>query len=568
MLDKFLSKINGSSSSNTSIRQKVEDYNSKVIEEQKKVIPPPNINWDDVQLPERYIDNRFNGFQNLSKGFSPKFKKMGKDPFKFPRPTIYNAPQRNYDNNFQQPNYQKQPTQQFQRREYIDDGSYFCSYAVGGNTLVCYKNKEKVEFMLEGIYHPDKNNYLAKRANYFLNDLVKKQKVYIEPTENGTYNIFLDPQKENCINTILINEGYHNSQPYDAESKDKKTSFNKYKSSSEKNSLENTEEKNIETGKIEPQEIKEKKNYAYGLFATDHNTFEALFNKNKMTLKIDNIDNISKEHKKLCKSMIYDFVSKKSIILKFLKEENGIHYVEVYNKEGECLNHLIAEKNFPLIQEEKTEPTDKKQTAEDKIAVSPSNDNEQCSENDWDWVKENNGAEVDVPDITSLPSMFKNPIVSKPDSPFKKKNQSVVPDNKLEEPIIQNTTQVEVFGEEVDVPDITSLPSMFKNPIVSKADSPFKKKNQPVVPDIIPEQPTVQNNKQHVESFEGEINMPDITKLNGMFKNHIVSNPNSPFRKKISDNNAEVVDSQSSIIENKPEDNQIIVKKKLSFGKR
>ena len=76
------------------------------------------------------------------------------------------------------------------KKEYHDDGSYFCSYATGGNTLVCYKNNEKLEINLAGIEHPDKNHFLAKRANYFLNDLVKKKKLILKDIGNNLFEAF------------------------------------------------------------------------------------------------------------------------------------------------------------------------------------------------------------------------------------------------------------------------------------------------------------------------------------------------------------------------------------------
>lgn len=438
MLDKFLNKVNSSSEDN-SIQKKVMDYNREVLANQKPVQrfnPTP-------ELVDMYLKANANNGNNKF----DKFKKSGSQFSNFEKPNRPNTYQ-TYDN-------KKQP------KEYVDDGSYFCSYAIGGNTLVCFKNKEKIEFVLDGINHPDKNNYLAKRANYFLNDLVKKQKVYITEKDNGLYDIFLDSEKSSSINESLVNEGFHTSVPYNANSKDKKTSFNK-------NTTEIEQDKKNET-KEASEEIKEKKNYAYGLFATNHNTFEALFNKNKITLKLNDLklDFISKEDQKVCKSMIYDFVSKKSIILKFIKEENGIHFVEVFNKEGESLNSSIEAKNFKCLENPiKNNP---KQNESETVT-----ENEQLSANEWDWASNNDNpiGEKEVHDNSELPAMFKKTITSKPNSPFAKKQSIKVESNS--EDLIANP--LEDLGEEINVPDMISLPAMFRKPVSSNSSSPFAKK--------------------------------------------------------------------------------------------
>jgi hypothetical protein len=314
MLDKFLNKINTNSIEEFSIIEKIQTYNRHVFEECERKLKESNVVSN--------LPNKFNNFKNIGQ----KIQKSNM--------------------------YQNQHYKTFKSKEYIDDGSFFCSYAIEGNTLICYKNKEKIKFILEGICYHDKNNYLTKYANHFLNNLVKKKKIFIEKKENGYYEAFFDSLKTNSINKILIKELYNNSNLYNFENRNKKISF--FKKSSFYSDKFDKFEKSSNSDKIsflsvKEEKTKEKKNYAYGLFATSHNTFEALFNKQKITFKLDNLENISKENQKICKSIIYNFISKKIIILKFLKEENGMHFVEVYNKDGECLNSIIANKNFSFV---------------------------------------------------------------------------------------------------------------------------------------------------------------------------------------------------------------------------
>lgn len=472
MLDKFLNKVNSQTIENNTVNQKVAAYNQEVLNNQKPVetlnvtpefmgqylqnLSQNNVGrFDNFQKPRtQFSNNKIDKFKKLGSPFSkPKFDK----PFS-PRPNIYQT----YEN--------QKPNNEF--REYIDDGSYFCAYAIGGTTLVCYKNKEKIEFVLDEINHPDKNNYLAKRANYFLNEVVKKQKIFVTEKENGKYDIFLSPNKEESINQLMTNEGFHNSVPYDAEAKDKKTSF---KSKSKSGDNDNSESSS---------DVKEKKNYAYGLFATNHNTFEALFNKNKITLKLDNLDSISKEDQKICKSMIYDFVSKKSIILKFIKEENGVHFAEVFNKEGECLNQMIANKNFKSIKD--TLVNSNSTPKENPI------DNEQLTENEWNWTEDSDNDitnEKEVHDNTDLPAIFKKTTTVNPNSPFaKKKLNSPSLKSSLEDSTVLNE---ENLGEELNVPEVTALPAMFRK-TTTNPNSPFaKKQNESIsqTTDSVIEQP-------------------------------------------------------------------------------
>lgn len=399
MLDKFLNKINGSAFVDNSITKKITEYNQEVLVQ--KNLESSN----EIALRALHLEN-----------LQANFSKPGGKQFK---PNTY------------------QTFDKKDKKEYVNDGSLFCSYSIGGNTLVCYKDKEKVEIILYQIIHPDKNNSLAKRANYFLNELVKKKKIFIEEKSNAQYEVYLDSKKETSINQLLINEGFNNSES--VESAIKKSNFDKKIASSS------------DTSNTIESESKEKKNYAYGLFATNHNTFEALFNNNKITLKLADLelDSISKEDQKTCKSMIYDFVSKKNIILKFKKEENNIHYAEVFNKEGESLNSLIAAKNFKTINNLSNEDL-----ISEKI--------------------QDNSEDRDVPEVTVLHSMFKQTLVSKPNSPFaKKKPLPLIENNNVAS---ENENSMSNLNDDKDIPEITVLHPMFKQVLISKPNSPFAKK--------------------------------------------------------------------------------------------
>jgi len=379
------------------------------------------------------------------------------------------------------------------KKEYVDDGSYFCSYATGGNTVVCYKNNQKMEFLLWEIEHPDKNHFLAKRANYFLNNLVKKQKIIIKEKENNLVEIFLIDNPNLSINSLMIAEGFHSSVPYN-EKTNKVNPFDKYKNKT-KNEDDNENSSIEDSTKINESLKKEKKNFAYGLFAKSSDTFEALFDNKKITCKLHNLDISIYDDavQKKIKNIIYEFVSKKSIILDFKNEEKDPFIVTVSNKDGEVLNDIILSKNFNKIILD-----DNNNNNSVKSNNSNLNLDDNCVESDWDWVEKddstevnskiensNNTNEIDVPETSVIPKMFQNK--SKSNSPFSRikkgdSNANITTQateindfsdiNIVDDNLIENNEQSNDLSE-IDIPETSVIPKMFQNK--SRTNSPFSR---------------------------------------------------------------------------------------------
>ena len=235
MLDKFLKNIETFAKKNTEKKELyyVEEHNKKVLNPTKvKVADTP---YDDEAIKQT-LNNMFKSDEKKSKSFS-KIQKNTFQSFE---------PKNNSDFN-------KKTS-----KSYEDDGSYFCAYPLNGNKIVCLKNKEKFEFELDGINHPDPHHFLAKKSNYKLNDLIKKQKVYLtHNTDNNKVIVFLDKNKTENVNQLIIDEGFGNS-----------------------------DESNKEKFKNDNKEKPQKLNFAFGVFVKNHNQFDALFNNNKITIKL------------------------------------------------------------------------------------------------------------------------------------------------------------------------------------------------------------------------------------------------------------------------------------------
>lgn len=89
--------------------------------------------------------------------------------------------------------------------------SCYVLYSPNGQTVLVIHNKIKKEFLLEGIQHSNKAHPIAKEASSYINDLVKKKKVYFELGSNNHYIFYLDKDKKTCLNNLLIKKNLHNS---------------------------------------------------------------------------------------------------------------------------------------------------------------------------------------------------------------------------------------------------------------------------------------------------------------------------------------------------------------------
>ena len=95
------------------------------------------------------------------------------------------------------------------------ENTCYVLFAPSGDKLLVLNNKVKQEMKLYGISHSDKNHAKAKRASFYINDLVKKKTVYFEEiqTENNVeYKIYLDKEKTTSLNSLLLKENLHTSE--------------------------------------------------------------------------------------------------------------------------------------------------------------------------------------------------------------------------------------------------------------------------------------------------------------------------------------------------------------------
>ena len=97
--------------------------------------------------------------------------------------------------------------------------TYYVLYVIDGDTFVALHQGEKINVRLAGINAPEKITTKGKASKLFLDELIKKKNVWFDVKGYDKYgrqicNIFLDEKKSECVNSILISEGYATSERY------------------------------------------------------------------------------------------------------------------------------------------------------------------------------------------------------------------------------------------------------------------------------------------------------------------------------------------------------------------
>jgi hypothetical protein len=105
------------------------------------------------------------------------------------------------------------PERETKRRENKVDSAYVLFSANGESFLGIYKN-DKRTFKLDGIEHPEKTGYYSNIARNFINQQIKKKVVFLtikgEDSEGRLIvDAFLDEEKTQCLNTMMIDEQLH-----------------------------------------------------------------------------------------------------------------------------------------------------------------------------------------------------------------------------------------------------------------------------------------------------------------------------------------------------------------------
>lgn len=135
---------------------------------------------------------------------------------------------KNNDNNFRQEG--KKSFQKYEKKSFTKpdneqdevksrnqedkvDSAYVLFSANGESFLGIYKNNKRT-FKLDGIEHPEKTGYYSNIARNFINQQIKKQVVYLTikgEDEEGRLiaDVFLDKEKTQCLNTMMIEEQLH-----------------------------------------------------------------------------------------------------------------------------------------------------------------------------------------------------------------------------------------------------------------------------------------------------------------------------------------------------------------------
>ncbi len=92
-------------------------------------------------------------------------------------------------------------------------------FAKDGDTFVGMYQNEQTTFRLAGINTPEKGQFNYDKAKFFLKDLIYKKNLYITLKGKDPYNrsiaeVFLDPEKTQSINKMLLEAGLAKSERY------------------------------------------------------------------------------------------------------------------------------------------------------------------------------------------------------------------------------------------------------------------------------------------------------------------------------------------------------------------
>lgn len=97
--------------------------------------------------------------------------------------------------------------------------SCYVLFPKDGDTFVGMYNNEKLTFRLAGINAPEFGKPWAKQATEFLREQIGKKVVYLEflgkdPYDRHIVEVFLDKEKKQSVNKMLIEQGLATSERY------------------------------------------------------------------------------------------------------------------------------------------------------------------------------------------------------------------------------------------------------------------------------------------------------------------------------------------------------------------
>lgn len=132
-----------------------------------------------------------------------------------------------YKQDYKPTPYNKYPKKSFeQNKEKRPSNNCYALFAKDGDSFVGMYNNERREFRLAGIDTPEKGEPWAKQATAFLKEKIGKKVVYLELLGKDNYNrdiveVFLDKEKTQHVNKMLLQEGFATAQRYHDKDGDK-----------------------------------------------------------------------------------------------------------------------------------------------------------------------------------------------------------------------------------------------------------------------------------------------------------------------------------------------------------
>jgi len=127
-----------------------------------------------------------------------------------------------HNNNKKNNNFQEKKVEEPKNSDFADETKYDSCYVLwvkDGDTFVGMHNNEKKTFRLAGINTPEKGFPWSKEATDFLKEKINKKVVYLtflgeDPYDRYVVEVFLDKEKTQNVNKMLLKEGLATSERY------------------------------------------------------------------------------------------------------------------------------------------------------------------------------------------------------------------------------------------------------------------------------------------------------------------------------------------------------------------
>lgn len=131
-----------------------------------------------------------------------------------------NSEKKKFQSNSQSKNFEKKKFENISKSQPKQpSNSCYALFPKDGDTFVGMYNNEKRTFRLAGINTPEKGAPWAKQATDFLREKIGKKVVYLEilgkdPYDRDIVEVYLDKEKTQHVNKMLLDEGLATSERY------------------------------------------------------------------------------------------------------------------------------------------------------------------------------------------------------------------------------------------------------------------------------------------------------------------------------------------------------------------